>query len=143
MLHCLQGHRLAVLHARFSFDGRRVITGGEDFRAVLWDADTGLQLLALAAQTDRVTCVGFSPQGTRLLTGCGDRTVKLWDAATGREILTLSGHTREVTSVSFSPDGQSVLSSSRDGTAIVWPSMRPSAEGQEALDVPVNKGTEK
>ena len=104
----LHGHDWAVLCAEFSHDGTRIITGGEDNIAIIWDVSSGDPLLKLAGHTDSVTCVALSPDGKRALTGSQDNTVKLWDAHTGKEILTLLGHTEEVTSVSFSPDGRTV-----------------------------------
>ena len=78
----LKGHEWAVLCGQFSPDGQRVITGSQDNTAIIWDADTGEELLTLAGHTAAVTSVAFSPDGTRVLTGSQDNSVKLWDAAT-------------------------------------------------------------
>jgi WD40 repeat protein len=116
----LKGHDKAVLSAVFSLDGTRLLTGGDDNRAILWDAATGKQLLALDGHTAGVTSVAFSPDGLRALTGSRDNTVKTWELQTGKELLTLKGHGQEVTTVSFSPDQRSVLTGGLDGIWILW-----------------------
>ena len=107
----------------FSRDAQRVITGGEDDDAIIWDARTGEIVWKLAGHTASITSVAFSPDGQRVLTGSQDSLCKLWDANTGKEILTLSDQSEEITSVSFSPDGLSVLTSGRNGVARLWPAL--------------------
>jgi WD40 repeat protein len=60
-----------------SADGRRVLSGGQDNTARLWDRARG-QELQRCPHADRVSAVAFSPGGTRALTASWDRTVKLW-----------------------------------------------------------------
>jgi WD40 repeat protein/tRNA A-37 threonylcarbamoyl transferase component Bud32 len=111
-----------VLAAAFSPDGARVVTGGSDGTARVWDARTGAELLALKGHTSEVLAAAFSPDGTRVVTGGEDHTVRVWDARIGAEVLTLKGHQIGVLSVSFSPDGTRVFSSDYDGKLKVWDS---------------------
>ena len=66
----------------FSPDGQRIVTGGEDRMAKVWDAATGQELLALKGATD-VWSVAFSPDGKRVVTGIAgaNATAKVWYAA--------------------------------------------------------------
>ena len=120
-------HTQAVLRAEFSPDGKRVLTAGEDNRAILWDAATGAPILQLQGHTAAVTSVCFSIDGKRAITGSRDATAKLWELreeagkTDAGELLTLKGHSRDVTAVACSKDGQSILSGSLDGTMILWP----------------------
>jgi predicted NACHT family NTPase len=134
----LRGHTQGVVCVAFSRDGQKVITGGDDKTAIVWDATTGQRLLNVEGHTAGVTSVAFAPDGRRALTASLDATAKLWDidrqrmlaaigssaAASGpdqaKELLTLKAHDQPVTSVNFSPDGRYVLTASRDGTAILW-----------------------
>jgi WD40 repeat protein len=109
----------------FSADGTRIVTGGRDGRANMWDARTGAPLLELNGHTGQVLSVAFSPDGERIVTGSGDHLTsrgeaKVWDARTGTPLLELKGHTSEVLSVAFSPDGTRIVSGSADRSAKIW-----------------------
>jgi WD40 repeat protein len=117
--HAIQGHtaRCAV----FSPDGKCVLTGGEDGRAILWNAADGTPILQLEGHTAAITSVSFSPDGKRAATGSRDGTARICELKEGNELLTLKGHSEDVTAVAFSDDGMQVLTASRDGKIIVWP----------------------
>jgi len=60
----------AVQHAHQK--GKRLVTasrGNEDTKAKVWDASTGLELLALTGHTEQVRCAVFSPDDKRIVTG--------------------------------------------------------------------------
>jgi WD40 repeat protein len=122
-----------VFVARYSADGRFVVTGGSDSKAKLWDARTGAEIRRFEGHTGNIRCAAFSPNGRFVVTGSGDtlmakdHTVRLWDVATGKELKQFVGHADSVKAVAFSHDGRYVLTGSgnalRDGTdftARVW-----------------------
>ncbi len=74
----LKGHSAGVVAAGFSPDGRRIITGSRDDTAIIWDADTGKELLTLRGHTQDVTSARFSDDGREALTGSRDGTAILW-----------------------------------------------------------------
>ncbi len=120
LLRELKGHTKAVLDADFSPDGKYVISGGDDNRAILWDAQQGVIVRSLNGHTAGVTSVAFSPDARRAITGSRENSVKVWELKSGKELLTLKGHSQEVTGVSFSPDQKTVLTCGLDGTWIQW-----------------------
>lgn len=71
-------HRGAVLTARFSPDGRRIVTASQDRTACLWDAETGLALSNPMVHYDWVLSAGFSGDGARVLTASHDKTARIW-----------------------------------------------------------------
>ena len=87
---------------------------------MLWDANTGDQLLTLTAHEGVIFNVDWSPDGERILTAGEDGTTMLLDASTGAAIHTLDGHTDAVRDVMWSPDGNLIASASLDGTARIW-----------------------
>jgi WD40 repeat protein/serine/threonine protein kinase len=124
-----------------SVDGRRLIVGLGDGRAMIYDARSQRRLVNYQGHTAAIHSVALSPDGRRALTGSQDRSAKLWDTdvkdrpaagnhgssivesdaqVEGKEIITLRHHDQTVTAVSFSPDGQSILTSGLDGTANLW-----------------------
>jgi WD40 repeat protein/uncharacterized caspase-like protein len=64
----------------FSNDGKRVATGGFDTPTILWDLETGKQLMKLNGRTNMAYKVNFSADGTQLTSGSRTR----WDLRAGR-----------------------------------------------------------
>ncbi|MEM9231613.1 MAG: P-loop NTPase fold protein [Pseudomonadota bacterium] len=100
--------------------GQRVLTGGSDGTARLWDAATGAEIQRFEGHGASVRSVAFSPDGAQVLTGSTDGTARLWDTVTGLEIRRFQGYEVHFWSVAFSPDGAQVLTGSDDGTARLW-----------------------
>ncbi len=103
----------------FSPDGSRIVTGGQDKTAKVWDARTGAALLDLRGHAGEVESAAFSPDCSRILTGSEDQTAKVWDVRTGTALLDLRGHTGRPMTASFSPDGTRIVTA-EDKTATVW-----------------------
>jgi WD40 repeat protein len=72
--------RAAVWSAAFSPDSRRVVTTSDN-TARIWDAESGVEVVALKGYRDRdsVWSAAFSPDGTRVVTAASDATVRVWD----------------------------------------------------------------
>lgn len=143
----LKGHTHTIMSVAISGDGKRLVSGGQDLTARVWDIGPptaennpssratatnpkksapvpvlidGQQLLTLKGHTGEIMSVAFSADGKRLVSGSYDKSVKLWDATTGRESLTLVGHTAQVMTVAISADGKQVASGGYDKQAKVW-----------------------
>jgi len=80
ILHHLKGHTAGVTSVAFSPEPEptRILTGSEDYSAILWDAKTGQEVLTLKGHTQEVTSVAFAPDGKTVLTGSQDGTAILW-----------------------------------------------------------------
>lgn len=85
-LHRLKGHGSRWISGLdFSADGKRLVTGGSDHTAIIWDLVTGKPALDFASPRGPVDVIRFSPDGRTLFTGCADdHPGALWDAQTGR-----------------------------------------------------------
>ena len=93
----LTGHTSYVNSVAFSADSKKLVSGGEDGTARLWDVQTG-QLLrtyeghkAVAKAFHRnegqavpVKSVAFSPDGKTIASGGDDEDVMLWATDTGQ-----------------------------------------------------------
>jgi WD40 repeat protein/serine/threonine protein kinase len=142
------GHQGEVLSARFTSDGKRIMSCARDGTARFWDAASGTQLFAtpafgpLAGQlmADAV----LSPDGKYFVTlyaGVAyfernrkqilytDRVARLWDAATGKQLAVFRGHQGRVRTAAFSADTKRLVTASDDTAVRIWeiPSGKPLA----------------
>jgi WD40 repeat protein len=124
LLELQHGKQTVINAAAFDSSGNRVVTGGLDATAILWDAHNGKSLQVLMGHAAEITSVSFSRDGAKLLTGSMDGTAKLWEAQNGRCLTTLDwrkelikGPQRIV--VAFSPTADLMaLASSEEGAAV-------------------------
>jgi len=116
----LRGHLGPVVCMAISPDGKRVATGGEDRRAIVWNFDTGEEVSRIPERSERVDSLCFHPDNRRLAVGAGDGSLSLWDTETGETLFEFGGHKNIVDSLAFSPDGQKLASGSWDNTARIW-----------------------
>jgi len=112
----------AVASARFSPNGKRIVTGSWDNSAKIWNVETGRAELKLIGHGGYVNSAEFSPDpdGNLILTASDDKTARIWDAKTGLLVRKFIGHQDRVTAATFSSDGRYVLTASGDKTARVW-----------------------
>jgi WD40 repeat protein len=115
----LPGHPGGAYVARFTPDGRRVITGGADKAVRVWESDSGRMAFELRGHGDAVTGVDVSPDGRRICTSSRyDRTARVWDAATGESLSAIEQD--GLSSAEFSPDGKLILAVADQGEAVLW-----------------------
>ena len=130
------GHDGAVYSARFSPNGKLVVTGGYDKLVMIWNpdevspvdiskrldgqADTKPNYLRLAGHDGPVRSVAFSPNGQLALSGSEDHSIRVWDVASGEAVKALRGHGGIVRTCAFSPDGKWVLSGGDDESVRLW-----------------------
>jgi len=110
-------HDGRVSAARFSADGKLVVTASDDHTARLWDAVTGNELARLQHAAP-VQTAAFWADGSKVLTTTQGNVAQIWDVA-GTLGLPLH-HDADVQWAAFSRDGRYAVSASVDHTARVW-----------------------
>ncbi len=118
-------HTDRVARARFSPNGREIVTGSWDKTLRFWSAETGELLRTVRLPSDHgsqgmVNDFDVSPDGRRIVVGGAslEREVKrvggeyllMLDYASGEILDVAAFHKQVVTAVAFSPDGRRVVS---------------------------------
>ncbi|MDB2346524.1 serine/threonine protein kinase [Verrucomicrobiales bacterium] len=107
--------------ARFSPDGTRIVTTGEDpENNCLWNAQNGNLIARLKGHSHSAYMAAFSPNGHRIATAGADNTTIIWNGQTGERLTKLQGHDQPVLWTEFSPDSRLLVTASADGSARVW-----------------------
>jgi WD40 repeat protein/formylglycine-generating enzyme required for sulfatase activity/serine/threonine protein kinase len=116
----LESHADSLTAARFSPDGKFIVTASADRTAKVWEAASGKLLATLDGHKEPLTGATFSPDGKFIVTSCADKTAKVWETERGKLLTTLEGHKDGLLSSVFSPDSRSIVTASYDKTAKVW-----------------------
>jgi WD40 repeat protein len=75
------GHTAGIECLALSADGRRVVSGGNDSTARVWDVETAKEIYRFDGHEGGVYAVAFSADGDRVLSACGapDGPMLLWE----------------------------------------------------------------
>ncbi len=109
-------HAGLVRSARFSQDGKYIVTADRQANVTVWKADTGEQIHNFIGGH----LASFNPAGNHLVTGNMSGTLAVWDAFSGDNIWSVDGHDFYVNSVEYGPTGKVIVSTGGDNTAKLW-----------------------
>jgi hypothetical protein len=130
----LVGHRDLVLDMAFDAGGNRLVSGGMDGMAILWEPTARPRLIEdrlvgppkppTVAQSigdpAGIFAVTYSPDGRRLLSGGEAQVTQLWDLQTRTAITLTDVLSDTVRSVAFSPKGDRAVAAKENGLISLW-----------------------
>ncbi len=89
----LRSHDGTVACVAASGDGRWIVTGGDDDRVRVWDAETATLVRTHNGHANHVVVVDFAPQGARFVSGGHDGQLMVWDCESASSVVTIqTGH---------------------------------------------------
>ncbi|KAI4460750.1 pre-mrna-processing factor 19 [Holotrichia oblita] len=97
-----------------SSDTSKILTGGNDRNATVFNKDTEQVVAILKGHTKKVTKVIYHPDEDLVITASPDSTIRIWNVPTSQTTLLLKCHDSAVTGLSLHPTGDYVLSTSED-----------------------------
>ncbi len=130
-----QAHQDRVRVVQFSPDGRRLLSGGEDYLLRVWDIASGKRLEKLRGHGGWVLDARFidtpsiGDQGETIVSTSADGSIRTWrpktyvNAAVSNATADNAAqplHDEEILSARFNPTGDYIVTASRDRTARVW-----------------------
>lgn len=95
-------------------DTSKILTGGADKSATVFNKDTEQVVAILKGHTKKVTRVIYHPDEDIVITASPDTTIRVWNVGTTQTTLLLRAHDAPVTGLSLHPTGDYLLSSSLD-----------------------------
>ncbi|XP_041977583.1 pre-mRNA-processing factor 19 [Aricia agestis] len=95
-------------------DHSRLLTGGNDKNATVFNKDTEQVVAILKGHTKKVTRVIYHPDEDTVITASPDHTIRVWNVPTSSTSCLLRVHSGAVTGLSLHPAGDYVLSTSAD-----------------------------
>lgn len=116
----VQGHNDAIYCAAMSPDGRWLVTGSYDRKALLWDWREAKIVRSFTGHNGAIYDLDIDRSGKVLATASADQTVKLWGMSDGARLDTLGQSEGEMLCVRFTPDDQHVLGSGADRQLRLW-----------------------
>lgn len=97
-----------------SSDDSKILTGGNDKNATIFDKDHQQVVTILKGHTKKVTKVIYHPDESVVITASPDTTIRIWNVPTSQTTLLLRCHEGPVTGLSLHPTGDYILSTSQD-----------------------------
>lgn len=97
-----------------SSDHSKILTGGNDKNATVFNRETEQVVAILKGHTKKVTKVIFHPEESTVVTASPDMAIRVWNVPTSQTTLLLHCHDGPVTGLSLHPTGDYVLSTSSD-----------------------------
>jgi WD40 repeat protein len=123
-----KGHVSAIWALALSRDGRRLASGDNAARVIVWDLADGRIVADQHTDDGWITSLCFSPDDAALAVGRADSTIRLLRVEDASSAGVLRGHRHGVIAIDWREDG-TLHTISLDGTAKTW-------NARAALEVP-------
>jgi WD40 repeat protein len=109
----------SVHNLHFAPAGARLISGGVDEVATVWEVPAGTKVFSLSPIADEMADAEYSPDGTLIASTGPNNVVQIWDASTHAVVQTLAGHDGYVSQTVW-VDQDTLLTDDWSGVVKVW-----------------------
>ncbi|HCN29679.1 MAG TPA: hypothetical protein DIT64_13235 [Verrucomicrobiales bacterium] len=119
-----KAHDDNILALRLSAKGDRLLSGGADRMARLWDTSTRALVAFYEGHTNHVHSVAFNHDASRIATAGADREVKVWDVPTREQDASLGDKKNAYVALSWTPDGKALAAITDKGHGSVYTELK-------------------
>ncbi len=119
LLKTILPHQGFVLAVAYSPDGKKILTGGEDRTARLWEEESG-KLLAVLYHREPVKVVAFGKDERVLQTASPGEDLRIWEGTAGMLPIQVLPHPAPVRALASRQDGTRIVTGSDDGGVRIW-----------------------
>ncbi|HRJ11199.1 MAG TPA: hypothetical protein PK490_15125 [Prosthecobacter sp.] len=119
-----KAHDDNILALRLSAKGDRLLSGGADRMARLWDTSTRALVAFYEGHTNHVHSVAFDHDASRIATAGADREVKVWDVPTREQDASLGDKKNAYVALSWTPDGKALAAITDKGHGSVYTELK-------------------
>lgn len=116
--------------ARFSADGRHLVTGRDDGAVCFWDGQSYQNLATVPGHQGLVRGIDFTPDGSRIASIGDDGMVQVWDVAKRRPIHSFQAHSGHGFRVFFVQQGKVLATCGEDPAVRLWDASTGAALGE-------------
>jgi WD40 repeat protein len=131
----LTGHTDWVRVARFSPNGRLLLTAGNDRRALMWNTTTWGQPIEVAPQPAAIFDCAFTPDSEKFAVVGFDSKLRLFTTQDAEQVLQLDCPGDDTRAVAITNDGALIAAAGRSGVVRVWETL----SGRHVQDIAAHK----
>jgi len=95
-------------------DTSKILTGGNDKNATVFNKDTEQVISILKGHTKKVTHVLYHPEEDTVFTGSADTSIRVWHVPTSQTVQLIKAHDGPITGLSLHATGDYLLSTAMD-----------------------------
>jgi len=92
LIYTLVGHEDCVNTLCFIFNTSQLISGGDDFKILIWDINNGKLIKKFEGHEASVLCLTNIPDEKLLISGGDDFKLKIWNESTGKLLKAFMAH---------------------------------------------------
>lgn len=119
-----KAHDDGILSLRLSAKGDRLLSGGADKMARLWDAGTRALVAFYEGHTNHIHAVAFNAGATQIATAGADREIKVWDVASREQDVSLGDKKSVYAALAWTPDGKALAAITDKGAGSVYTELK-------------------
>lgn len=97
----LSGHQVPISVVKYKARQNRILTGGIDGTAMIWNGTSGQLLASIKVSESEILDLDLDSESRQLLTATYAGEIKLWELESKRELLEFDGHSERIDRAQF------------------------------------------